>query len=127
MSSPDAALDPESTRSRSRWSAIAAVIGTLVFGSAIVGLSASVLEAPVAVGAVAVLVLLAVALAWRRAATAGETAADDEEIRDVWNAIPPWQYDGRHAESGGLTRGEQESTLREIQQRADDLEERERN
>ncbi|WP_126663911.1 hypothetical protein [Haloterrigena salifodinae] len=127
MRSPDAALDAESTRSRSRWSVIAAVVGTFVFGSAIVGLSASVLEAPAAVGAVAVLTLLAAALAWRRAATAGETAADDEEVRDVWNTIPSWQYDGRHAESGGLTRGEQESALREIQQRADDLEERERN
>ncbi|ADB59059.1 hypothetical protein Htur_0158 [Haloterrigena turkmenica DSM 5511] len=125
MSSPTA--DPESTRSRSTWTVIAAVIGTLVFGSAIVGLSAAVLEAPVAVGAVAVLTLLAAAFAWRRAAASGETAADGEGSRDVWNAIPSWQYDGRHAESGGFTRGEQESALREIQQQADDIEKRERN
>ena len=36
------------------------------------------------------------------------------ETESSWNAIPDWQYDGRHAESGGLTRGEQEQALQEI-------------
>lgn len=37
----------------------------------------------------------------------------------VWNAIPSWQYSGRHAESGGLTRDEQERALRDVQREAD--------
>ncbi|MEA1932005.1 MAG: hypothetical protein U9O06_10730 [Euryarchaeota archaeon] len=41
----------------------------------------------------------------------GGEATDSES---VWNAIPSWQYDGRHAESGGLARGEQEQALQEI-------------
>ena len=36
----------------------------------------------------------------------------------VWNAIPSRQYDGRHAESGGLARGEQEAAIEEIQEQA---------
>ena len=39
---------------------------------------------------------------------------DNTDSESVWNAIPSWQYDGRHAESGGLTRGEQEQALQEI-------------
>ena len=127
MGSSDA--DPEpATRSRSRWTVFAAAVGTLVFASALVSLAAAVLESPVAVGAVAVATLLAVVLAGRRAATSGDGADDGEESGDgtVWNAIPSWQYDGLHAESGGHTRDGQERALREIQRRADELEGRER-
>lgn len=46
----------------------------------------------------------------RRETTDGES---------VWDAIPEWQYEGRHVESGGLARGEQEQALREIQDRAE--------
>jgi len=46
--------------------------------------------------------------------------SDDEGGGSVWNAIPSRQYDGRHAESGGLARGEQEQALEEIQQDAAD-------
>ena len=46
--------------------------------------------------------------------------SDDERSGSVWNAIPSRQYDGRHAESGGLARGEQEQALEEIQQDAAD-------
>lgn len=42
----------------------------------------------------------------------------DEAGGSVWNAIPRRQYDGRHAESGGLARGEQEAAIEEIQQDA---------
>ena len=42
------------------------------------------------------------------------------ETESSWNAIPDWQYDGRHAESGGLTRGEQEQALQEIHDDAED-------
>ena len=40
----------------------------------------------------------------------------------VWDAIPDWQYDGRHVESGGLTRVEQERALRDIERRAEQIE-----
>lgn len=43
----------------------------------------------------------------------------DDEPDSVWNAIPDWQYDGRHAESGGLARGEQEQALQEIHDEAE--------
>ena len=43
----------------------------------------------------------------------------DGGSHSVWNAIPSHQYDGRHAESGGLTRGEQEQALQEIQETAE--------
>jgi len=43
----------------------------------------------------------------------------DERDGSVWNAIPRRQYDGRHVESGGLARGEQEAAIEEIQQDAD--------
>jgi hypothetical protein len=33
----------------------------------------------------------------------------------VWNAIPSRQYAGRHAESGGIARAEQENALEELQ------------
>lgn len=45
--------------------------------------------------------------------------ASESDGDSVWDAIPGWQYDGRHVESGGLARGEQEQALREIQERAE--------
>lgn len=36
----------------------------------------------------------------------------------VWEAIPSWQYGGRHVESGGLAREEQETALAEIEEQA---------
>lgn len=36
----------------------------------------------------------------------------------VWAAIPSWQYAGRHVESGGLTRDEQERALQDVQEEA---------
>ncbi|MFC6719568.1 hypothetical protein ACFQGT_13740 [Natrialbaceae archaeon GCM10025810] len=49
----------------------------------------------------------------------GEENGDaDGESRSVWNAISRWQYDGRHAESGGLTRQEQAGSLAEIRREA---------
>lgn len=47
-------------------------------------------------------------------------ASDDDRGGSVWNAIPRRQYDGRHVESGGLARGEQEAAIEEIQQDAAD-------
>lgn len=42
-------------------------------------------------------------------------ASDRDTDESVWNAIPNRQYEGRHAESGGLTRSEQENALRELE------------
>lgn len=46
--------------------------------------------------------------------------SDDEGGGSVWNAIPSRQYNGRHVESGGLARGEQEAAIEEIQENAAD-------
>ena len=46
------------------------------------------------------------------------TGTDSGGGGSVWNAIPSRQYDGRHAESGGLARGEQEAAIEEIQEQA---------
>ena len=35
---------------------------------------------------------------------------------DTWAAIPDWQYDGRFAEAGGLTRSEQEEAIEDLQE-----------
>ena len=55
---------------------------------------------------------------WRRNESDDST---EDSSSSVWNAIPGSQYYGRHAESGGLARGEQEQALEEIQ---DDAEKR---
>ena len=44
----------------------------------------------------------------------------------VWDLIPFWQYEGRHVESGGLARNEQERAIAEVQEEAAELAERER-
>ena len=46
------------------------------------------------------------------------SGADGGEKHDVWDAIPSWQYAGRHVESGGLARDEQERALAEVQRQA---------
>ncbi|WP_245726677.1 hypothetical protein [Natronorubrum sediminis] len=53
--------------------------------------------------------------------TDSDAVDEDGENSDVWNAIPSRQYEGRHVESGGLARGEQERALEDIQRRADEL------
>jgi hypothetical protein len=37
---------------------------------------------------------------------------------DVWEFVPSWQYTGRHVESGGLARDEQERALAEVEEQA---------
>jgi hypothetical protein len=49
-------------------------------------------------------------------------SADRGEGDSVWEAIPRWQYDGRHVESGGLTRGEQEAALADVERQAEQRE-----
>ena len=136
MDSSDAASE-STDRSRSRWAAIPAVVLAVLLGSSLLFLVTSLVESSVAVGGIAILALVAAGARWRRAVTptadaddsrsdvdAGDRSGADGAESNVWNAIPPWQYDGRHVESGGLTRGEQERALHEIQRQADELEER---
>ena len=56
----------------------------------------------------------------------GGSGSDDGRDGTVWDAIPSWQYGGRHAESGGIARDEQERALRDIEERAAAEEEFER-
>ena len=48
------------------------------------------------------------------------TETSEGETHDVWDAIPSWQYAGRHVESGGLARDEQERAVAEVQQQAEE-------
>ncbi|MFB1065662.1 hypothetical protein [Natrinema sp. H-ect4] len=109
-----------------RSSQAAAIVVFVLLCSSLLVSVLSIVDPVVAAGAVAGPTVLALALLGRLAATDGSTAdhaAEDDEGDDssVWNAIPSDQYDGRHAESGGLARGEQERALRDIQRQADEL------
>ena len=42
----------------------------------------------------------------------------DRDGRSIWDAIPNWQYTGRHVEAGGITVDEQEGALEEIREQA---------
>jgi hypothetical protein len=64
-------------------------------------------------------ILLVLAVGRRRSAGPAEGRGSG-----VWSAIPPWQYAGRHAESGGLSRQDQERALAEVREQADRLEDR---
>ncbi|WP_142860398.1 hypothetical protein [Salinigranum halophilum] len=44
---------------------------------------------------------------------------DDDQSASVWSLIPSWQYEGRHVESGGLTRNEQEEALADVEEQAE--------
>ena len=121
----DAEAAKASARGRS-WTAIGVVLAAALLGSSLLLRSLTDVDPAVLVVTVGLLALLGGALLWRRTAGTAEDGDGDGDS-DVWNAIPSWQYDGRHVESGGLTRSEQESALRDIQRQADELEERERN
>jgi|GEM_PF-1628194 len=44
------------------------------------------------------------------------------EGEGVWNHIPDWQYEGRFAEAGGLTRSEQSDAIENVSDRAKEIE-----
>jgi hypothetical protein len=56
----------------------------------------------------------------------GDSGSDDDRDGTVWDVIPSRQYGGRHAESGGIARDEQERAIRDIERRAAAEEEFER-
>jgi hypothetical protein len=100
-----------------RWVRIAVVFfllgGAFVTGTAALldiavqalGLAENAYVASLALSVFAYLVVCAV---WFRRAT-------DAGGDSVWSAIPDSQYTGRHAESGGIARKEQEDAIRELQ------------
>ena len=80
------------------------------------------------IGGAAAAIGLGVLLFWavlrgRRVDDAVAAIADDDDEGSVWDAIPSWQYEGRHVESGGMSRAEQERALSEIEERAREIEE----
>jgi membrane protease YdiL (CAAX protease family) len=42
-----------------------------------------------------------------------QTSAEGDELGTVWEAVPEWEYEGRHGEVNRTARREQEETLRE--------------
>ncbi|RKD93612.1 hypothetical protein [Halopiger aswanensis] len=131
----DADGDAVSARSPGRTLAVVAVLALLC--SSVLVRASAVVDATTAVIGSVVLAIVGLALVGLSSRSAGdarasgqgeadaaanpdadETAADDGNI---WNAIPSWQYDGRHVESGGLARDEQTRALQEIQDEADEL------
>jgi len=73
----------------------------------------------------ATIVLIGLLLLGRlRGATSGRGDGNDDE-GDGWSLVPEWQYEGRFAEAGGITRSEQEQALREIDEQARTEENRE--
>ncbi|SDK35386.1 hypothetical protein [Natronorubrum texcoconense] len=113
--------------SRLRRLAVAAVFVLLV-SSVVVRMTGAV-DPLLAGAALALLIVLGVVVVLSTAGSSTETNGDDEDGNtddgesDVWDAIPSWQYEGRHVESGGLARGEQEQALQDIQRQADELSE----
>ncbi|RQG94007.1 hypothetical protein [Natrarchaeobius chitinivorans] len=112
-------------------------------GSSALLRSTAVASPTTAFGGLAILTGLGVFRLWRRSPTPEETDENRSEESDhgrtddragdpsepdcddgdssVWNAIPRWQYGGRHVESGGLARGEQEEALADVKQQAEEL------
>ncbi|WP_436932071.1 hypothetical protein [Halosimplex halobium] len=81
---------------------VAALLDLLVEG---LGLAENAYVPSLALAVFAYLVVCAVWFA-RTTETGGSS---------VWSAIPDSQYTGRHAESGGIARKEQEDAIRELQ------------
>jgi hypothetical protein len=103
---------------RRHWSLLA-LLAAAVLVTPLLG----VLDVGVAWAALLAAALLALVWAARR---------DDGRARSesVWEFVPSWQYTGRHVESGGLARDEQEAALADVAEQAasrgDSVAERER-
>jgi hypothetical protein len=49
------------------------------------------------------------------------TERRDDGGEGFWGAIPDWQYDGRFAEAGGLTRSEQSEAVEKVRTEAEEI------
>ncbi|ADD05607.1 uncharacterized protein Nmag_2037 [Natrialba magadii ATCC 43099] len=141
MTSSDTAVEMTGSSSQpSLFGQLAVLAVFVLLGTSVLVRSAGAVSPGSAVGLTVILAGVGVVLLWRRAtstADAGDhdsaqtqntdaTDTDtppDESDSSVWNAIPSWQYEGRHVESGGLARSEQEKALQDIQQQAAELSE----
>lgn len=98
----------------------AATAAFLVLAPAIVGIAALLYTVlggeyeSIWIGVAVCVALVLFGLVVRRDARRG-----DDESTDVWTLIPSWQYEGRHVESGGLSRDEQEAALADVDEQAD--------
>ena len=104
---------------------LAVGLAFVLLGSSLLLRSSVAVEPSLAAVGLATLAVVAAVLFVRRTGTAGSDHDEDDTVEDadssVWDAIPSWQYEGRHVESGGLARSEQEQALRDIQKQADEL------
>jgi hypothetical protein len=87
---------------------------------AVVAIAAVVLLSPVLgvvdVGPVWLVVAAVVALAVGGAVR--RDSGNDDGNESIWELVPAWQYTGRHVESGGLARDEQEAALADVEEQA---------
>ncbi|MEY7852242.1 hypothetical protein AB7C87_23920 [Natrarchaeobius sp. A-rgal3] len=126
--------DSSSSDGASRWYLLGVVVVFVLLGSSVLLRTSSLVSPSTAVGGMAILAGLVAVLLWRRPgsnadgnsaepdSTDGDgDSSDDARDSSVWNAIPRWQYEGRHVESGGLARSEQEQALADIQRQAEEL------
>ena len=70
--------------------------------------------------------IIAVRALLSRLRPSSEDDGEDSETTRVWDFIPAWQYDGWQSPTGGHTVDEQEGALREMRERAEGLDEAER-
>ncbi|ELY55770.1 hypothetical protein [Natronolimnohabitans innermongolicus] len=119
---------PLSSRSAIVVAVVLALLGSsLLARTAVVDPVISVVFAVAGVGFGTVIVLRHLRRRGPRDAADRDASNDgdgDDAESDVWNAIPSNQYAGRHVESGGLARGEQEQALSDVQERAEEIERR---
>ncbi|AXR76461.1 hypothetical protein [Natrarchaeobaculum sulfurireducens] len=116
--------DPTDGGRSSLWP-LAVGLAFVLLGSSLLVRSPAAVEPSLAAVGLATLAVVAALLFARRTGTAESGHDDDDTVEDedssVWDAIPSWQYEGRHVESGGLARSEQEQALQDIQKQADEL------
>ena len=92
---------------------VALVVALAVLGGPLLVLLSSSPGTTLIWTAFAVLAALAASLVVERRSGSGESGTGS-----VWEFVPSEQYDGRFAEAGGITRGEQEAEIERIREEA---------
>lgn len=105
---------------RSTWkNGLVVLVGLLLVSPVVASLGVDT------IGVVATIIVVVLLVAFTTRVRTAE-GGDDQPDHSVWDVIPSWQYTGRHVESGGLSREEQERALREVQDEADEISRRDR-
>ncbi len=102
--------EPGRMSADSRW--WVAALGLAVALFAVMVLPSGLFGGSPALAGLVVAALAAVAVLARRRAGPRDPGAS------VWELVPSWQYEGRHVESGGLTRDEQERAIEAVREQA---------